>query len=152
MTRAWTRSCAACCVRKGLIFLSSCAMQTCRIKQFLQCGLWKWAGHQKLPQDFWLSLRGNCWFPTRTSNLDSSEHRTLFHFKLALAHRTWRQFWTMFTYGFLLHDRDLVGICRGHGGLCLTTLVFWFFHNLFPHSFTDWRASAHLYFWETLPF
>ncbi len=46
------------------------------------------------------------WFPTRMSNLDSSDHRTLFHFetvhfKWALAHRTRRRFWTMFTYGFL---------------------------------------------------
>ncbi len=46
------------------------------------------------------------WFPTRMSNLDSSDHiiRFLFetvHFKLALAHRTQRRFWTMFTYGFL---------------------------------------------------
>ncbi len=46
------------------------------------------------------------WFPTRMSNLDSSDHRILFHFetvyfKWALAHRTRRRFWTMFTYGFL---------------------------------------------------
>ncbi len=46
------------------------------------------------------------WFPTRMSNLDSADHRTLFHFetihfKWALAHRTWWRFWTMFTYGFL---------------------------------------------------
>ncbi len=38
--------------------------------------------------------------------LDDSDHRTLFHFetvyfKWALAHRTRRRFWTMFTYGFL---------------------------------------------------
>ncbi len=46
------------------------------------------------------------WFPTRMSNLDSSDQRTLFyfetvHFKWALAHRTRLRFWTMFTYGFL---------------------------------------------------
>ncbi len=46
------------------------------------------------------------WFQTRMSNLDSSDHRTLFHFetvhfKRALAHRSRRLFWTMFTYGFL---------------------------------------------------
>ncbi len=39
------------------------------------------------------------------SNLDSSNHRTLYfetvHFKWALAHRTRRRFWTIFTYGFL---------------------------------------------------
>ncbi len=33
----------------------------------------------------------------------------------------------------------------------LRYVVFKVFHNLFTHSFTDWRASAHLYFWETLP-
>ncbi len=46
------------------------------------------------------------WFPTRMSNLDLSDHRTLFlfetiHFKWALAHRTQWHFWTMFTFGFL---------------------------------------------------
>ncbi len=46
------------------------------------------------------------WFPTRMSNLDSSYHRTLFHFetvhfKWALAHRTRWRFWTLLTYGFL---------------------------------------------------
>ncbi len=46
------------------------------------------------------------WFPTRMSNLDSSDNRTLFHFetvnfKWALAHRTRRRFWTMLTNGFL---------------------------------------------------
>ncbi len=46
------------------------------------------------------------WFPTRMSNLDSSDQRTLFHFetvhfKWDLVHRTWRRFWTMFTYDFL---------------------------------------------------
>ncbi len=46
------------------------------------------------------------WFPTRMSNLDSSNHRTLFHFetvhfKWALVHRTQWRFWTMFTFGFL---------------------------------------------------
>ncbi len=25
------------------------------------------------------------------------------------------------------------------------------YSTIFLHSFTDWRASAHLYFWETLP-
>ncbi len=40
------------------------------------------------------------------SNLDSSDHRTLFHFetvyfKWPLAHRTRQRFWNMFTHGFL---------------------------------------------------
>ncbi len=54
-----------------------------------------------------LARRTRCmWFPTRMSNLDSSDHRTLFHFEIVhfkwvLANRTWRRFWTMFTYGFL---------------------------------------------------
>ncbi len=49
-----------------------------------------------------LALRTRCpWFPTRMSNLDSSDHRTLFHFetvhfKWALAHRTRWHCWTMF--------------------------------------------------------
>ncbi len=62
------------------------------------------------------------------SNLDSSDHRTLFHFetvhfKWALAHRTRRGFWTIFTRSSFLHERALVGICRWHGGLCLPTVV-----------------------------
>ncbi len=35
--------------------------------------------------------------------------------------------------------------------LTLRNVVFKVFHNLFTHSFTDWRPSAHLYFCETLP-
>ncbi len=46
-------------------------------------------------------------------------HFETVHFKLALAHMTWRRFWTKFTYGFFLHHRALVGICRWHGRLCL---------------------------------
>ncbi len=53
------------------------------------------------------SLARRTWclcFPTRMSNLDSSDHRTLsyfetVHFKLTLDHRTQRRFWTMFTDG-----------------------------------------------------
>ncbi len=52
------------------------------------------------------SLARRTWSPTRMSNLDSSDHRTLFHFetvhfKWVLANRTQRRFWTMFTYGLL---------------------------------------------------
>ncbi len=32
--------------------------------------------------------------------------------------------------------------------LTLRNIVLKLFHDLFTHSFTDWRASAHLYFWE----
>ncbi len=42
---------------------------------------------------------------------------------------------------------DLQSLCN----LTLRNVVFKVFHHLFTHSFTDWRASAHLYFWETLP-
>ncbi len=40
------------------------------------------------------------WYPTRMSNLDSSDRRTLFHFetvhfKWALSHRTQLRFWTI---------------------------------------------------------
>ncbi len=54
-----------------------------------------------------LAWRTRCpWFTTRISNLNSSDHRTFFHFEIvhfkwALSHRTWRRFWTTFTYGFL---------------------------------------------------
>ncbi len=61
----------------------------------------RWRSSSSLARITW-----NPWFPTRMSNLDSSDHRTLFHFetvhfKWALAHRTRWHFWTMFTYGFL---------------------------------------------------
>ncbi len=62
-----------------------------------------WAERWKSPS---LARRTRCpWFPTML-NLDSSDHRTHFHFetvhfKWALAHRTQRRFWTMFTYGSL---------------------------------------------------
>ncbi len=59
---------------------------------------------------WWQAGRSSCslerriwhpWFPTRMSHLDSSDHRTFFHFetvhfKWALAHRTQRRFWAMF--------------------------------------------------------
>ncbi len=41
---------------------------------------------------------------------------------------------------------DLQSLCN----LALRNVVFKVFPNLFTHSFTDWRASAHLYFWKTL--
>ncbi len=46
------------------------------------------------------------WFPTRMSNLDSSDQRTLFHFETAhfkwvLAYRTQQRFWSVFICGFL---------------------------------------------------
>ncbi len=49
----------------------------------------------------------------------------------------------------VMHCRwcDLQSLCN----LTLMNVVFKVFHNIFTHSFTDWRASAHLYFWETLP-
>ena len=42
---------------------------------------------------------------------------------------------------------DLQSLCN----LTLRNIVFKIFHNLFTDSFRDWRASAHLYFRETLP-
>ncbi len=165
------------------------------------------------------------------SNLDSSDHRTLFHFetvhfKWALAHRTWRRLWIMFTYGFLfawysfswhlqmarwivftdsafwkyswaylvmsmtescrwvmqcrLRARRswasnkglrlcplrteispvslnlLMMLCTVDDEICKAFAI-WRWGTLFLKystiffSFTDWRASARLYFWETLP-
>ncbi len=39
MTRAWTRSCAACCVRKGLIFLMLCSANLQDRAVFAMCSL-----------------------------------------------------------------------------------------------------------------
>ncbi len=49
----------------------------------------------------------------------------------------------------VMHCRwgDLQSLCN----LMLRNVVFKVFHNPFTHSFTDWRASTHLHFWETLP-
>ncbi len=62
------------------------------------------------------------WLPTRKSNLDSSDHRTLFHFE------TWPTGHDAASGPYshmasFLHDRALVGICRWHGRLCLPTVV-----------------------------
>ncbi len=61
------------------------------------------------------------WFPTRMSNLDSSDHRTLFHFETV--HFKWASGPCSHMASFL-HDRALVGICRWHGGL-FTDSGFW---------------------------
>ncbi len=70
------------------------------------------------------------WFPTRMSNLDSSDHRTLFHFETV--HFKLACHWPTEHDGAsgpcshmasFLHERALVGICRWHGGLCLPTVV-----------------------------
>ncbi len=49
----------------------------------------------------------------------------------------------------VMHCRwwDLQSFCN----LTLRNMFLKIFHNIFTRSFTDWRASAHLYFWETLP-
>ncbi len=66
---------------------------------------------------------------------------------LSLTHRDFSSFSESFDD--VMHCRwwDLQSLCN----LMLRNVVFKVFHNLFTHSFTDWRASAHLYFWETLP-
>ncbi len=50
MTRAWTRSCVACSVRKGLIFLMLCSANLQDRAVFAMCS-WKSAGHWRLHQD-----------------------------------------------------------------------------------------------------
>ncbi len=68
------------------------------------------------------------WFPTRMSNLDSSDHRTLSTLKQSILNEPWDtghngasgQCSHMASF---LHDRALVGTCRWHGGLCLPTVV-----------------------------
>ncbi len=69
------------------------------------------------------------WFPTRMSNLDSSDYRTLFHFeKVFILNDPWPTAHDSTSgpcshMASFLHDRALVGICRWHGGLCLPTVV-----------------------------
>ncbi len=66
---------------------------------------------------------------------------------LSLTHRDFFSFSESFDD--VMHCRwwDLQSLCN----LTLRNIVFKEFHNLFTHSLTDWRASAHLYFRETLP-
>ncbi len=66
---------------------------------------------------------------------------------LSLMHRDFSSFSEFFDG--VMHCRwwNLQKLCN----LTLRNVVFKVFHNLFTHSFTDWRDSAHLYIWETLP-
>ncbi len=69
-------------------------------------------------------------FPTRMSHLDSSGHRTLFHletihFKWALAHRTRRRFWFMFTYGFLFAWKSFSWHLQMAQWIVFTDSCFW---------------------------
>ncbi len=68
---------------------------------------------------------------------------------LSLTHRDFSSFSFSSSFDDVMHCRwwDLQSLCN----LMLRNVVFKVFHNLFTHSFRDWRASAHLYFWETLP-
>ncbi len=103
------------CCSKTFIYLSAFIMpsKTCKLPipyalmhphTIRDAGFWieRWWHAGRSP--FSLAQRTrHPWFPTRMSNLDSSDYRTLFHFetvhfKWALAHRTRRHFWTMFTY------------------------------------------------------
>ncbi len=65
-------------------------------------------------------------FPTRMSNLDSSDHRTLL--KQSILNEPWPTGHDGASgpcshMASFLHDRALVGICRWHGRLCLPTVV-----------------------------
>ncbi len=66
---------------------------------------------------------------------------------LSLTHRDFSSFPE--TFDDVMHCRwwDLQSLCN----LKLRNVVFKIFHNPFTHSFTDWIASAHLSFLETLP-
>ncbi len=64
------------------------------------------------------------------SNLDTSVHRTFFHFetvhfKWGLAHRTRRCFWTMFTNGFLLAWWSFSWHLQMERGIVFITNGFW---------------------------
>ncbi len=105
------------CCSKTFIYLSAFIVpsKTCKQPNTIciyappyhqRCWLLNWTLITHWKVSLLCSPEDTAWFPTRMSNLDSSDHRTLFHFetvhfKWALAHRTRRRFWTMFTYGFL---------------------------------------------------
>ncbi len=62
------------------------------------------------------------------SNLDLSDHRTLFQFETVHFNESWPTGHNGASepcshMASFLHDRDLVGICRWHAGLCLPTVV-----------------------------
>ncbi len=54
------------------------------------------------------------------------------------------------SFNDVMHCRwcNLQSLCN----FTLRNVVFKVFYNLFMHTLTDWRASTHLHFWETLPF
>ncbi len=66
---------------------------------------------------------------------------------LSLMHRDFSSLSESFDYILDCRWWDLQSLCK----MMLRNVVFKVFHNLFTLSFTDLRASAHLYFWETLP-
>ncbi len=105
------------CCSKTFIYLSAFIVPSKTCKLPIPCalmhphtirdaGFWteRWWHAGRSPSSLARRTR-HPWFPTKMSNLDSSDHRTLFHFetvnfKWALVHRTRRCFWTMFTYDF----------------------------------------------------
>ncbi len=61
-------------------------------------------------------------------------------------HRDFSSFSESFDYVIYCRLWNSQSLCN----LMLRNVEFKLFHNLFTHSFTDWSAPAHLYFWETL--
>ncbi len=72
---------------------------------------------------------------------------TIFTYAPPYHQRCWLLNWTLKRWWHAVDD----DICKTFCNLTLRNVVFKVIHNLFTDSFTDWRASAHLYFWETLP-
>ncbi len=112
----WTSSGGNICCSKTFIYLSAYIVPSKKCKLPILYTFMQSIPSEMLPfelnaentlEDLLYSLarRTRClWFPTRMSNLDLFDHKTLFHFetvhfKWAFAHRTWQRFWTMFTYG-----------------------------------------------------
>ncbi len=113
-----------------------------------RCWLFNWTLiiRWKVSLPFRGGLPSRCpWFPTRLSNFYSSDHRTFFH--LSLMPRDFSSFSESFDDVLRCRWWDL----QSFYNLTLRNIVFNVFQNLFTRSFTDWRASAHLYFLETLP-
>ncbi len=117
------------CCSKTFIYLSTFIVpsKTCKLTipyapmhphTIRDAGFWTecWWHAGRSPSSLaWRTRR--LWFPTRMSNLDSSDHRTLFHFETVILNEPWPtghdgasgpcSYMASF-----LHDRALVGICR----------------------------------------
>ncbi len=132
----YTSSGGSICYSKPFIYLSASIVpsKTCKLPiSYALCTpyhqrCWILAGKSpsSLARRTW-----RLWFPTRMSNLDSSDHRTLFNsvkWKQSILNGPWPTGHDGASgpcthMASFLYDRALVGISRCHDGLCLPTVV-----------------------------